>query len=128
MAASPGDLPDIVTYLGERYRPWNGHIYLSWEKQPFLRHRQGCLLCCTVRVASRPGAPLRHPADCGNCGPRWRGTRPDLCQTCGKTAHHLAPTNGRPTHKWCFELAVTAQLLTATHPADIFTSPVEEAA
>ncbi len=127
MSTAARNAPDIVIYQGQRYRLHQGRIVLDWRDRPFRHHRQGCLLCCTVRVASRPGAPLRHPADCANCGPGWRGTRPDPCQTCGKTAHHLAP-NGQPTHKVCFELAVTAQVLTTAPTADLFTGARKEAA
>jgi hypothetical protein len=114
--------PAILTYQGTRYRLHEGRIVLNWEKpaRPVLHHWKGCLLCCEVRVARRPGAPPRHPDNCGNCGPRYRGPRPDLCQHCGKTAHFL-DDHGRPTHKACLELVITTEALRG---AVVLTSPL----
>ncbi|MEO3853651.1 hypothetical protein [Acrocarpospora sp. B8E8] len=100
--------PDqAVTYQGAHYLLHDGRIVLDWlERRPVLHHRKGCPLCCAVRV----GALRRHPGDCGNCGPRYTGSRPDPCDYCGKTAH-LHDDDGRPVHKACLEQVITAQAL-----------------
>ncbi|GAA3308615.1 hypothetical protein [Nonomuraea dietziae] len=115
--ATASDLPQhpfgqepLVTYQGERYRLFQGRVLLNWGDPPrrFYRHHEGCVLCCTVRVRSHPGAPLRHPRNCTNCL-AYTGPRPDPCWSCGKTAHHR-DDQGRPTHKVCLEVAITVAL------------------
>ncbi|MER5320874.1 hypothetical protein [Streptosporangium roseum] len=107
----------IVTYRGKRYWLYEGRILLDWGKRPVLHHREGCVLCCAVRVTAGPGSPPRHPKNCTNCM-TYPGPRPDPCWSCGKTAHFLSD-DGRPTHKVCVEHAVTAAVLAETAPATI---------
>ncbi|GAA1005485.1 hypothetical protein Aple_051110 [Acrocarpospora pleiomorpha] len=103
-------LAAVVTYQDTRYLLHAGRVVLDWRTHRVLHHRKGCLLCCDVRVSARVGAPARHPGDCRNCGPRYRGPRPDPCRFCRVTAH-LLDEHGRPTHKACLELAITAEVL-----------------
>ncbi|MEV4383677.1 hypothetical protein [Streptosporangium sp. NPDC049644] len=109
----------IVTYNGQRYRLYQGRILLNWHKpaRPVLHHREGCVLCCLIRVTTGPGSPPRHPTNCTNCM-RWTGPRPDPCWSCGKTAHYRTD-DGRPTHKTCLEIAITATALNQSTPAEI---------
>ncbi|MFC6081675.1 hypothetical protein [Sphaerisporangium aureirubrum] len=106
------DSEPILTYQGKRYRLYEGRIQLDWSKRPCLHHRVGCVLCCDVRVTTRPGSHPRHPKDCANCL-TYTGPRPDPCRHCGKTAHFRAD-DGRPTHKVCQEIAITTALLAET--------------
>ncbi|MEW9527288.1 hypothetical protein [Microbispora sp. NPDC049125] len=106
------DPEGIVTYRGERYRLHQGRrIVLIWGKpaRPMLRHRTGCVLCCTVRVTAGPGSSPRHPPGCTNCV-RYRGPRPDPCRYCHETAH-FRDDDGQPVHKVCHEQAITAAVL-----------------
>lgn len=96
------------------YRTYAGRVFLDWAHRPMLSHRQGCPLCCTVRVTS-PGGKPRHPRNCSNCGPSWDGRRPDLCALCGHTAHFHGD-DGRPVHKTCLEQALTQALHTDQTP------------
>lgn len=99
-----------LRYGGRVYVLYQGRILLDWRHEPAVFHPHGCTLCCTLRVTTRPGSPPRHPADCPNCGPRWRGTRPEVCHLCRRIAHFLDDA-GRPVHKTCLEQAITAALL-----------------
>ncbi|MDP9848004.1 hypothetical protein [Streptosporangium lutulentum] len=116
MAAEP-----IVIYQGKRYRLWEGRILLDWSKRLVPHHREGCVLCCTVRVTTGPGSPLRHPKNCTNCM-TYPGPRPDPCWSCGTTAH-FRDDAGRPTHKVCLETNITAAALAKSAP-----TPIAEAA
>ncbi|MFC4910902.1 hypothetical protein [Actinomadura gamaensis] len=98
----------LVTVAGRTYKVQNGRPWLDWKDKRMLTHPEGgCLLCCTNRTQVRPGAVPVHPGQaCPQCGPAWRGARPDLCRFCGRTAHFTEA--GRPVHKTCLEAAITA--------------------
>ncbi|WP_173100608.1 hypothetical protein [Actinomadura verrucosospora] len=91
------------------YRLFSGRVFLDWAHRPVLFHRQGCPLCCTVRVTGPNGGKPRHPRDCFNCGPSWERRRPDPCALCGRTAH-FRDDDGRPVHKTCLKEALTQAL------------------
>ena len=97
-----------VRYLGHAYDLVGGRA-LDWQRQPMLFHRQGCPLCCDVRVTTGPGQRPSHPENCPQCGPAWDGRRPDPCAYCGRVAH-FRDASGRPVHKTCLETALVEVL------------------
>lgn len=85
--------------------PDTARVRLDWRTRPVLHHREGCRLCCTLRITKTPGSPPRHPDNCPRCGPSHPRPRPDLCWLCRTTAH-LRDDHGRPVHKTCLEHAI----------------------